>query len=178
MEANPYGMSSTCKHDLLNLAYLLSKLYTIFMEEENANTQKGIKFDATFGQFMSALFIVFVLMILPIGGYEVLKSRLAPDQQQDVYTAQNLSEQGTQQEGRVAGVSTVTSLKNGTTVQTSANSDSVSSREGVVSTFEFLTGSESFFLIAGIALIAMAILIGGSYSYNQMQQTHKRNSNF
>ncbi|MBD3280091.1 hypothetical protein GF389_01020 [Candidatus Dojkabacteria bacterium] len=67
------------------------------------NTQKGIRFEATFAQLFSAIILVLVLFALPVGGYEYIKTQLSDDQ--EVYTASSLRQSDIPVDGRIAGIS-------------------------------------------------------------------------
>lgn len=107
------------------------------MQEEN--TQKGIRFEASFGQFLSALLLVALLFGLPVGGYEYLSS-LEEEKTTQVYTASSLQSQGrtVDSNGRVAGVS-------------------VNNQEdGLVETVGILFESNIFLYVVGVVLILFA----------------------
>jgi len=114
-------------------------------EEKTDNIQKGIRLNATFGQFLSVIFLIIVLFVLPIGGYEYLSDK------QEVYTAQTQNPGSSTGEGRVAGIST-------SKVQTSI--------ESTGDTFEFLAGSTTLVIAIGIILLTIALTLSGSLIYD------------
>ena len=119
-------------------------------EEKTDNIQKGIRLNATFGQFLSVIFLIIVLFVLPIGGYEYLSGRYGNDKQ-EVYTAQTQNPGSSTGEGRVAGIST-------SKVQTSI--------ESTGDTFEFLAGSTTLVIAIGIILLTIALTLSGSLIYD------------
>jgi hypothetical protein len=141
------------------------------MSERNKNTQRGIKIDATFGQLMSALFIFFMLFVLPIGGYEFFSARYGSNGSngKDAYTVSALEKNNKQQtqsqttgstnlsdsEGKVAGISTVKAA------------DKVNSAKDAVT---FFTSSQTLMLVSGLVLIAISLSLGGSLVYDFMKK--------
>lgn len=123
----------------------MKTVYTVFMQEESV-PQRGVKFDATIGQIVSGLFLVFIMMVLPIGGYEYINSRI-DNSSKEVYTAQAVSQQSSSStQGRVAGISTTKTTNN----------------SGLKDTFEFALESETLLIIVGVLLITFSVVLTSS----------------
>ncbi len=132
----------------------METVYTVLMQEDY-EPKRGIKFEATSGQSLSALFLIFLMLVLPIGGYEYLSGRL-DNSPEEVYTAQTVNQQDTQStQGRVAGISTA---KQSTNTQ-------------LKDTFEFATQSHTLLIAGGISLVSFAIILSGSLAYDFMKKS-------
>lgn len=132
-------------------------------DNKEENPQRGIQVEASFGQILSAVFLIFLLFVLPVGGYEYLNGRVGPEGK-EVYTSasvaasdQDFSSQSadiSESQGRVAGIST------------SRNSTNVNDSQGIRG---FIEKSTSMF--AGIVMIVVAtillVLTGLYYNYKR-----------
>ncbi|MBN1331923.1 hypothetical protein JW978_03500 [Candidatus Dojkabacteria bacterium] len=121
------------------------------MKKEIDNSQKGIQFEATFGQFFSAIILVLVLFVLPISGYEIAKDKFVKEK--EVYTAASLrgndvSVEGVQ-EGRVAGVST------------SRNGENITDQVGTIFQSRYLLIGAGIVLV----LISTSLSVGLVYDF-------------
>ena len=116
---------------------------------ETDNTQKGIHFDATFAQFLSAVVLVFLLFVLPVGGYELAKDQFS--QKDEVYTVTSLRQNDVSVDGRVAGISTTSS----------ANNESITDQLATVSSSKYLLIGFGVVLV----LISTALSAGLIYDF-------------
>lgn len=124
-------------------------------QKQVKNVPKGIKIEATFGQWVSVLFLIVIMFVLPVGGYEYLSARYKTSDA-GAYTSQSLEEneiqeEGAAQQGSVAGISTV---------------NAQSTTEGVSETMGFITKSTTLVLGGGVLLVAISFGLGGSLLYD------------
>jgi len=140
------------------------------MSERNKNTQKGIKIEATFGQLMSAVFIFFVLFVLPVGGYEFFNARYGNDGSngKDAYTVSALEKNNKQAQSQVTGTSSLSGSEGKVAgISTVKAADKVNSAKDAVA---FFTSYQTLMLIVGIVLLAISLSLGGSLVYDFMKK--------
>lgn len=116
---------------------------------ENINAPKsGIAFEATLGQLIASFFLIFVLLILPIAGYEYLSGEQNTGSR-EVYTQASLNTN----QGSVAGVSTVKAQSNSLTTKTAE-------------TVAIVSSSSTLIIVIGVIFLIISILLASTLIYD------------
>ncbi len=118
---------------------------------ENINAPKsGVAFEATIGQLIASFFLVIVLLVLPVAGYEYLSGNHFQNSG-EVYTQQRLDE--TNGQGNVAGISTVKAQQNSTTAS-------------AVESFAIIFHSSTLLITIGIVFLVISVILASSLIYD------------